>query len=80
MDDDLLQVDLDSLRIREIEELEELTGCSIGDVLGDGKPRGKALRALGFIVKKRENPDFTWEDAGELIVMLTAPDPTTAND
>lgn len=80
--DEYLEIDLTDLRIREIEEIEEITGAPFDDILGGGRPRGKALRALGFIVKKRENPDYTLEQAGELILKVSdpEPDPTSASD
>lgn len=73
-----LVVDLDTLKVREIEELEDLTGLSIDAVFAAGAPRGKALRAIAFIVTKRDKPEFTWEEAGELTVTLRAADPTSA--
>lgn len=80
MADDVLDVNLGSLKVREIEELEELLGCNIEEAFGQGKPRGKALRALGYITRRRADPEFTWEQAGELVVQLDekATDPTDA--
>lgn len=81
MEDDVLTVDLDSLKIREIEEIEEIVGESIETAFADGKPRGKALRALGYVVRRRTQPDFTLEQAGELVIRLdaaTEADPTPA--
>ena len=78
MTDDYLEINLDNLRIREIEEIEEIIGGPFDQAFGEGKPRGKALRAIGFVVKRRTNPDFTIEQAGELIIRLGEPDPTTA--
>jgi hypothetical protein len=40
---------------------------------------GKAMRAIGWVTRKRDNPDFTWEEAGELVVKLSQPDPTPAS-
>lgn len=77
-DDDELVLNLDDLRVREIEELEEHTGKSLAefaDALQGGQPLGSLLRVVGYIIKKRDNPDFTMEMAGELKVRM---DPTTA--
>lgn len=73
-----LSIELDSLTVGEIEEIEEITGCPIDKVFDADRPRGKALRAIGFVVKRRDNPAFTLEDAGNLVVRLGEPDPTTA--
>ena len=65
---DIAEIDIDTLKIREIEELEEISGMSVDSLDADDAPKGKLLRALAYIVKKRENPDFTLEDAGELVI------------
>lgn len=75
---DELSIELESLTVGEIEEIEEITGYPIDKVFDGDRPRGKVLRAIGFVVKRRENPDFTLEDAGRLVVRLAEPDPTTA--
>jgi hypothetical protein len=79
MSDDLLNVDLDHLTVGEIEEIEDLTGLSI-DAFGEkGKPKGKMLRAIGYVTRKRTDPAYTWEAAGNLRVELgSAPVPPTA--
>lgn len=83
-DDEVLEIEasLDSLRVHEIEAIEEITGLPIDEAFAHGKPRGKAMRALGYVVRKRDNPDFTIEDAGNLIVHLgeSSADPTAAAD
>lgn len=78
-DDDILTIDLNDLRVHEIETIEEVIGTSIDEAFGAGAPRGKALRALGYVIKRRDNPDFTLEDAGNLRLSLVDP-PTTAVD
>lgn len=84
MADEYLEIDLNNLRIREIEEIEEIAGKPFDELFANGSPRGKSLRALGFIVKKRENPTFTLEDAGELIIKVKTDDepadPTGASE
>lgn len=79
MADETFEIDLDNLKVREIEEIEEIIGEPIDLAFADGKPRGKVLRAIGFVVKRRTNPAFTIEDAGELVIRLGEPaDPTSA--
>jgi len=75
---DELVFDLDDLRVREIEEIEEHTGktfVEFAEALQGGAPLGPFLRIIGYIIKKRDNPDFTMEMAGDLRVKM---DPTTA--
>ena len=70
--EDLFNVDISDLTIAEVVEIEDRTGLPL-DALGDAdKPKGRMLQALAYIVKKRENPDFTWEQAGELKINTTS--------
>ena len=69
---DALELDLDTLKIREIEELEELTGVSVDMLQEPGQPKGLVLKVMASLSRKRTDPDFTLEMAGEL-VLRTAP-------
>jgi hypothetical protein len=69
---DALELDLDTLKIREIEELEELTGVSVDMLQEPGQPKGLVLKVMAYLSRKRTDPDFTLEQAGEL-VLRTAP-------
>ena len=72
-------VDIEDLRTGEIEEIEDYLGMAFDDIFADGNPRGKALRTIAWIFKRRENPDFTLEEAGNLVLKLeeSATDPTS---
>ena len=77
----VFSIDLEDLTIAEVVEIEERTGLPL-DALGQAdKPKGKMLQALAYIVKRRDNPDFSWEQAGELRVSgaQSKPDPTDEN-
>lgn len=80
----VLDLDLNSLTINEIDAIETETGMSIvklAELLQSGEqPMAKVLRAIGYVVKHREDPSFTMEMAGELVVNLGAEalDPTSA--
>ena len=70
--EELFNIDVSDLTIAEVVEIEDRTGLPL-DALGDAdKPKGRMLQALAYIVKKRENPDFTWEMAGELKITTTS--------
>ena len=65
-DNEHFNIDINDLTIAEVVEIEERTGLPL-DALGQAdKPKGKMLQALAYISKRRDNPDFTWEDAGAL--------------
>lgn len=82
MSDDILNIDINDLTIAEVVEIEERTGLPL-DALGQSdKPKGKMLQALAYIVKRREDPDFTWEMAGALKISATTDkvDPTDGDE
>ena len=74
----IFNIDIDDLTIAEVVEIEDRTGLPL-DALGQAdKPKGKMLQALAYIVKRRDNPDFTWEMAGAMKINTTSEkvDPT----
>ena len=80
--DDVLNIDINDLTIAEVVEIEDLTGMPL-DALGQtDKPKGRMLQALAYISKRRDNPDFTFEDAGALKITTTSskPDPTDGDE
>lgn len=70
MDEQTLNVDLKHLTVEEIEAIEEKTGAPIDTLADPAKPKGTMLRAIGYTVRRRTDPDFTWEAAGKLKVEL----------
>jgi hypothetical protein len=58
--------DFESLTLNEVEQIELITGNSIDQILDAGQPKGKAMKAIIFIMKKRIDPDFTIEQAGQI--------------
>jgi hypothetical protein len=58
--------DFESLTLNEVEQIELITGNSIDQLLDAGNAKGKAMKAIIFIMKKRENPEFTLEQAGQI--------------
>lgn len=70
MADDSLTINIDELKVSEIEKIEEEAGMSIDELFGDGKPKGKALRVVGYVMKLRDDPTFTMEQAGDLVIRL----------
>jgi hypothetical protein len=80
--DNIFELDINSLTIGEIEEIEDLGGQPIDSLFSATGKKGKALRAIAFVMKRRENPDFTWEEAGDLRINLSGDeqDPTSPED
>ena len=81
-DNEHFNIDINDLTIAEVVEIEERTGLPL-DALGQAdKPKGKMLQALAYISKRRDNPDFTWEDAGALKISTdsTQVDPSDGDE
>lgn len=57
--------DFESLTLSEVETIEMITGSSIDQIMEAGSPKGKALKAIIFTIKKRTDPNFTLEQAGD---------------
>jgi hypothetical protein len=58
--------DFETLTLDEVETIELLTNSSIDTILDDVKPKGKALKAIIYVIKKRTDPNFTIEMAGKI--------------
>ena len=56
--------DFESLTLNEVEQIELITGNSIDQILDAGQAKGKAMKAIIFVMKKRLDPNFTIEQAG----------------
>ena len=70
--DEVLQIDISDLTISEVCEIEDRTGLPL-DALGSPEhPKGRMLQALAYVIKRRENPDYTWEQAGALKINTTS--------
>lgn len=66
---EVFKFDIERLTLGELEEVEEITGQAFGDLFGEGKTlRAKALRAFAYVMKKRDNPDYTYEQTYDLVI------------
>jgi hypothetical protein len=52
-----------SLTLGEVAKVEELARTGIGTLGEDEAPKGLLMAALAFVVKRREDPKFTWNEA-----------------
>ena len=55
-------IKFEELTLGEIEEVELMLNTSIDQAFADGKPKGRALRVLFYVAKKRENPTYKFEE------------------
>jgi hypothetical protein len=61
-----VNVDYSDLTLGEIETIEELTGKTLDDIIEVKTPRGRLMRALVFVITKRTNPAYTFEETAGL--------------
>jgi hypothetical protein len=59
-------IKFEELTLGEIEEVELMLNTSIDQAFADGKPKGRALRVLFYVAKKREVPGYKFEDTEKL--------------
>lgn len=57
---------IQSLTLGEVAKVEALSGQSVRQFQSDQAPMGKSLAALAFVFRRREQPDFTFDQALEL--------------
>lgn len=55
-----------TLTLDEVETIENLSGTPMDELMGVGKLKGKALKAIIWVAKKRVDPNFKMEDAGRV--------------
>lgn len=72
-------ISFDEMTLGEIEEIEMLTNESIESVYADGKPKGRALRVIYWIAKRKETPGLKFEDT-EKVTMQEAAAYLTGDD
>lgn len=59
-------MDIDNITLGDIEDIEDYAGLPLSDI-GEDKPGVAKLRtALVWVLKRKENPSFTIEDARKL--------------
>lgn len=59
-------IKFEELTLGEIEEVELMLNTSIDQAFADGKPKGRALRVLFYVAKKREVPTFKFEETEKI--------------
>ncbi|NQW90282.1 hypothetical protein HQQ88_08240 [Curtobacterium sp. VKM Ac-2861] len=55
--------DLETLTLGEVAKVEEISRMSIGSIADEEKPKGRALAALAYVIKRREVPAYSFDQA-----------------
>lgn len=55
-----------TLTLDEVETIENLSGQPMDELMQAGKLKGKALKAIIWVARKRTDPNFKMEDAGKV--------------
>jgi hypothetical protein len=75
MNDDMIVLNLDDIELGELETIEDVAGAEAVEAMMAGRMTAKAVVAVAYVVKRRENPAFTIEDARKIKVnALKQPD------
>lgn len=78
-----IKIEVDDLTIGDLETIEEIAGEPAGRVFSQDFS-AKVLKALIFVVKRQENPDYTLEEASQVrfgdIDLVTDEDPPSGAD
>ncbi|MFD7610993.1 hypothetical protein [Streptomyces sp. NPDC059828] len=79
---EILSLDIDSLSIDEIEIIEDIIDGPLDQLAKPGARKAKLLRAMAVVIKRREDPSFSAEDAGKLRIEFkkTAKDPSALSE
>lgn len=76
MDDDSIVLDIGRMTLGELEVIEEIAGLEGVRSIFLGQMTPKALIATAYVVKRRDHPEFTVEDAKAMEVRaLKQPEP-----
>jgi hypothetical protein len=59
-------MDIQNLTLGEITQVENLSGRAFVELSDEEAPKGALLTALAFVMKKRDNPNYSFEDAQKL--------------
>jgi hypothetical protein len=59
-------MDIKQLTLGEVAKLEELSGLSINTMADENAPKGKFMTAFAYVVHRRVDPKFTFEQASKL--------------
>lgn len=67
---EIVRVNTQRLTMGEIAAAEALSGCPITYSVDPEKPKGLIFQAIACVVKQRTDPDFTFDDAANVIVEM----------
>ncbi|MEU5693866.1 hypothetical protein [Actinosynnema sp. NPDC020468] len=70
----MMTIDVNDLTVGEIETIEDLIDASIDSVGEKGARKGRFLRAVAYVVQRRDNAEFTWEDAAHVRMAVSTSD------
>jgi len=59
-------MDVNDLTLAEVAEVETISGQPFADMAEAKAPKGKLMQAIVFILKRKQDPKFTFEMAGNL--------------
>lgn len=68
-----IALDLEAMTLGELETIEEVAGPEAAKAMMTGQMSAKALLAVAYVVRRRDDPAFTIEDARSLKITALKP-------
>lgn len=62
----MAKFDFETLTIEEVETIEQISGAPIDALMSEDALKGKSLKAVVFVVQRRDNDKYTLADAGKV--------------
>jgi hypothetical protein len=62
----MAKFDFETLTIEEVETIEQISGAPIDALMNEDSLKGKSLKAVVFVVQRRDNEKYTLADAGKV--------------
>jgi hypothetical protein len=62
----MAKFDFESLTIEDVETIEMIAGKAIDSIMDDETPKGKTMKAIVFVLNRKDNPKYTLEDASKV--------------
>lgn len=63
---DLDNIDMNDLTLDELDTIETVCGVTLDQLGQPGQPQAKMIKAIVWVLARRQNPELTLDEVGEL--------------
>lgn len=61
-----MEINLNDLTVGDLEQIEDIAGVTAGQMFSGGGFSAKAIKAIVYVVHKKDDPSFTLDDAANV--------------